>query len=179
MRQQVIALVARRIAWAALAASLAVPATSLAQAPKLPQQLPVPRAVPKPEVPEIARPLRPGQPGQAGQTAPPAPPQPTSPASPAGPRDPFTPLVTRAPEGENRPSLSGLRLVGVVWDPVHRDQIRALVETPDGLGYYVRVNEQKFGGTVVGIDRNSVRFTVSDQDPGGQRRTRTVELKLN
>jgi Tfp pilus assembly protein PilP len=173
MRQPVIALVARRIAGAALAAVLAVPATSLAQAPKFPEQLPVPRAVPKPEVPEIARPLQPGQ------AAPPATPQPASPASPAGPRDPFTPLVTKAPEGENRPSLSGLRLVGIVWDPVHRDQIRALVETPDGLGYYVRVNEQKFGGKVVGIDRNSVRFTVSDQDPGGQRRTRTVELKLN
>lgn len=176
MHQPVFALVVRRIGWAALAAFLAVPATSFAQAPKLPEQLPVPRAVPKPEVPEIARPL---QPGQAGQAAAPATPQPTSPASPAGPRDPFTPLVTKAPEGENRPSLSGLRLVGIVWDPGRRDQIRALVETPDGLGYYVRVNEEKFGAKVVGIDRNSVRFTVSDQDPGGQRRTRTVELKLN
>lgn len=165
MRQQAFALVVRRIGWAALAAFLAVPGTSFAQAPALPPQLP--------------RPLQPGQPGQVGQAAPPATPQPARPASPAGPRDPFTPLVTKAPEGENRPSLSGLRLVGIVWDPVRRDQIRALVETPDGLGYYVRVNEEKFGAKVVGIDRNSVRFTVSDQDPGGQRRTRTVELKLN
>jgi Tfp pilus assembly protein PilP len=163
MHHQAIAVVARRLAGAALAACLAVPATSLAQAPKFPE---LPRPGAKPAAP-------------AGQAAAPATPQPAAPASPAGPRDPFAPLVTKAPEGENRPSLSGLRLVGIVWDPVHRDQIRALVETPDGLGYYVRVNEEKFGGKVVGIDRNSVRFTVSDQDPGGQRRTRTVELKLN
>jgi Tfp pilus assembly protein PilP len=78
-----------------------------------------------------------------------------------------------------RPSLSGLRLVGVVWDPVRRDQIRALVETPDGLGYYVRMNEEKFGGRVVAIERDRVRFSVKEQDPSGQSRVRMVELKLN
>ena len=55
-----------------------------------------------------------------------------------------------------RPSLSGLRLVGVVWDASRRDQIRALVETPDGLGYYVRMNEEKFGGRVVAIERDRI-----------------------
>jgi Tfp pilus assembly protein PilP len=78
-----------------------------------------------------------------------------------------------------RPSLSGVRLVGVVWDPVRRDQIRALVETPDGLGYYVRMNEEKFGGRVVAIERDRVRFSVREQDPSGQARVRMVELKLN
>jgi len=57
--------------------------------------------------------------------------------------------------------------------------IRALVETPDGLGYYVRLNEEKFGGKVVAIERDRVRFSVREQDPGGQTRVRTVELKLN
>ena len=168
----------RRMAGPALAVCLALPATLFAQAvPKLPPQLPVPRATPKPEVPEIARPLQPAQPGQAAApTAAPAP-------APAGVRpdgrDPFEPLVTKAPEGENRPSLSGVRLVGVVWDPGRRDLIRALVETPDGLGYYVRLNEEKFGGKVVAIERDRVRFSVREQDPGGQTRVRTVELKLN
>ncbi len=171
----------RRTAWPALALCLAIPASLFAQAiPKLPPQLPVPKSVPKPEVPEIARPL---QPAQSAQSVPaPAPPAPPGP-SPAGVRtdgrDPFEPLVTKAPEGENRPSLSGLRLVGVVWDPARRDQVRALVETPDGLGYYVRLNEEKFGGKVVAIERDRVRFSVREQDPGGQARVRTVELKLN
>jgi len=163
----------RRIAWLALAVCLAIPTTLFAQATtKPPTSLPVPKAVPKPEVPEIARPLQP---------APSPAPAPASPAA-AGQtdgRDPFTPLITKAPEGENRPSLSGLRLVGVVWDPVRRDQVRALVETPDGLGYYVRLNEEKFGGRVVAIERDRVRFSVREQDPTGQARVRTVELKLN
>jgi len=96
-----------------------------------------------------------------------------------GERKSIEPLVTKAPEGESRPSLSGVRLVGVVWDPGRRDLIRALVETPDGLGYYVRLNEEKFGGKVVAIERDRVRFSVREQDPGGQTRVRTVELKLN
>ena len=168
----------RRMAGPALAVCLALPATLFAQAvPKLPPQLPVPRATPKPEVPEIARPLQPAQYGQAAAPS-------AAPAAPAGVRraqgrDPFEPLVTKAPEGESRPSLSGVRLVGVVWDPARRDLIRALVETPDGLGYYVRLNEEKFGGKVVAIERDRVRFSVREQDPSGQTRTRTVELKLN
>jgi len=167
----------RRIAWLALAVCLAIPTTLFAQATtKPPTSLPVPKAVPKPEVPEIARPLQPA-PSPA-----PAPPAPASPAPAAGQtdgRDPFIPLITKAPEGENRPSLSGLRLVGVMWDPVRRDQVRALVETPDRLGYYVRLNEEKFGGRVVAIERDRVRFSVREQDPTGQTRVRTVELKLN
>jgi hypothetical protein len=66
-----------------------------------------------------------------------------------------------------------------MWDPVRRDQVRALVETPDGLGYYVRLNEEKFGGRVVAIERDRVRFSVREQDPAGQSRVRTVELRLN
>jgi Tfp pilus assembly protein PilP len=166
----------RRIAWLALAVCLVIPAAVFAQATtKPPTSLPVPKAVPKPEVPEIARPLQP-----APSSAPaPAPASPVPAAGQTDGRDPFTPLITKAPEGENRPSLSGLRLVGVVWDPMRRDQVRALVETPDGLGYYVRLNEEKFGGKVVAIERDRVRFSVREQDPTGQSRVRTVELRLN
>jgi hypothetical protein len=99
-------------------------------------------------------------------------------------RDPFDPLVTKPVDeatgegGERRQPLSGLRLVGVVWDAKDRQQIRALVETPEGLGYYVRLNEEKFGGRVVAIERDRVRFSVREQIPGGAARERTVELKL-
>ncbi|MGH7318048.1 MAG: hypothetical protein ACRELA_00240, partial [Candidatus Rokuibacteriota bacterium] len=79
---------------------------------------------------------------------------------------------------ERRQPLTGLKLVGVIWDAKNRDQVRALVETPDGLGYYVRLNEEKFGGKVVAIERDRVRFSVQEQVPGGPARQRTVELKL-
>jgi hypothetical protein len=173
---------ARSVRWLAIAACVAVPVAAAAQAtPKLPEKLPVPQSTPGID-PSVGKPL---QPATTAQTAPaaPAPAAPAAPATPAPPaasdRDPFAPLVTKAPEGEMRPSLSGVRLVGVVWDPVRRDQIRALVETPDGLGYYVRMNEEKFGGRVVAIERDRVRFSVREQDPSGQSRVRMVELKLN
>jgi hypothetical protein len=168
----------RRIAWLVMVVCLAMPASVFAQATtKPPVGLPVPKDAPK-EIPGIARPLQPA-PSPAPAPAAPAAPSPVPAAGPTDGRDPFTPLITKAPEGENRPSLSGLRLVGVMWDPVRRDQVRALVETPDGLGYYVRLNEEKFGGRVVAIERDRVRFSVREQDPTGQARVRTVELKLN
>jgi len=175
---------ARQASGIALVLCLAVPAPLLAQMPTpgAPVTMP-PSATPK-------FPTLPTPPGDSpAPAAAPAPAPSTSAATAPAPaksepsvgdgRDPFEPLVTRAPEGDTRPSLSGLRLVGVVWDPARKDQIRALVETPDGLGYYVRVNEEKFGGKVVAIERDRVRFSVREQDPMGQARTRTVELKLN
>ncbi len=168
---------ARWIGGAAVVACLAAPAVLHAQVPtpgtpvqvppsavpKFPAQLPTPQTAPAP----AAAPTQPAKPEPAK----------TEPRAEG--RDPFEPLVTKAPEGESRPSLSGVRLVGVIWDPVRRDQVRALLETPDGLGYYVRMNEEKFGGKVVAIERDRVRFSVREQDPGGQTRVRTVELKLS
>jgi hypothetical protein len=121
----------------------------------------------------------------SGQTPQPAAPAAgTAPAAP-GARDPFDPLITKPVETvgpgatpEQRQPLSGIKLVGVIWDTRDRDRIRALVETPEGLGYYVRVNEEKFGGKVVAIERDRVRFSVREQIPGGPVRVRTVELKL-
>jgi hypothetical protein len=170
---------ARPVRWLVVAAFVAAPIAAAAQAtPTLPEKLPVPQSTPGID-PSVGRPLQPAPTAQAAPApAAPAPAAPAAPA-PATDRDPFSPLVTKAPEGEMRPSLSGVRLVGVVWDPVRRDQIRALVETPDGLGYYVRMNEEKFGGRVVAIERDRVRFSVREQDPSGQSRVRMVELKLN
>jgi hypothetical protein len=166
----------RRIAWLALALGLAVPASVFAQATtKPPVGLPVPKEGPK-EIPGVARPLQPA-PSSAPAPAPGGPsPVPATGATEG--RDPFSPLITKATESD-RPTLSGLRLVGVMWDPARRDQDRALVETEDGLGYYVRLNEEKFGGRVVAIEHDRVRFSVREQDPRGQTRVRTVELKLN
>jgi Tfp pilus assembly protein PilP len=172
--------VGRWVGGVALLAGLTTPAAVLAQmptpgapvtmppsaVPKFPAQLPSPTPAPG----SAAAPAQPSK----------AEPAKTDSAQPsADGRDPFDPLVTRSPDGGNRPSLTGLRLVGVVWDPARRDKVQALVETPDGLGYYVRVNEEKFGGKVVAIERDRVRFSVREQDPGGQVRVRTVELKLS
>jgi hypothetical protein len=183
--------------WASLmtvVVCLAVPASVMAQmptpnapvtmppsaVPKFPSQLPTPTPAQAPAASQAPAPAPTySQPATAPAPSGSAPAPASAPARPGEGRDPFEPLVTRAPEGEARPSLSGLRLAGVVWDPVRKDQIRALVETPDGLGYYVRVNEEKFGGKVVAIERDRVRFSVREQDPTGQTRTRTVELKLS
>ena len=82
--------------------------------------------------------------------------------------------------GEERKiqEVANLKLVGIIWDVKDADQIRALVETPDGLGYYLRLNEEKFGGKVVALERDRVRFVVREDIPGVGTRERTVELRL-
>ena len=150
----------------ALLAALVVAGAAGAQSqPKLPTELPVPKT---------------GSPPAASEAAP-APAAPgASPNVPEGARDPFEPLIRKSAPGEDRAhEISGLRLVGVIWDARDPGQIRALVETADGLGYYLRANEEKFGGTVVAIGRDRIRFSVREQAPGGPSRTRTVELRLN
>jgi len=156
----------------ALAVCLVTPTGVFAQTqPTFPSQLPVPKTA---------------GPAQAPAAAEAAKPAPTPAAAPApaaggsGARDPFDPLI--APPGPNEErkvqQFSNLKLVGVIWDTVNRDQIRALVETPDGLGYYVRMNEERFGGKVIAIQRDRVKFSVREQVPGSAARERMVELKL-
>jgi hypothetical protein len=154
----------------ALFAALVVAGAAGAQSqPKFPTELPVPKTGTAP----------------AASEAPPAPAAPAaSPNTPEGARDPFEPLIRRPAPGsgpgeERALEISGLRLVGIIWDARDPAQIRALVETADGLGYYLRANEEKFGGTVVAIGRDRIRFSVREQAPGGPVRTRTVELRLN
>jgi hypothetical protein len=155
---------------AAGGAGLALAGTLHAQSqPKLPSPPPVPRTQ--------ATPAPPGAPAAA--PAPSAPAPATEAAPGGGPRDPFQPLVQpQKPEERQQQEITGLKLVGVVRDPRAPDQVRALVETPDGLGYYLRVNDEKFGGTVTAIDPDRVVFAVREQIPGGPPRVRTVELKL-
>ncbi len=150
------------VGWVAVVVCLALPGLLFAQAqPKPPTPLPVPKAAP-------AKPAEPAKKPEPAKEAAPA----------ATERDPFEPLVIKAAPGETSAiQVTSLRLVGVLWDAARRD-VRALVQTPDGLGYYLRVNEEKFGGRVTAIEPDRVRFTLREQDPGGQVRTRTVELKL-
>jgi hypothetical protein len=147
---------------------LALAGTLYAQSqPKLPSPPPVPPTQGAPAPPAAApAPATPGTPA-------------TGAAPGTGPRDPFSPLVQpQKPEERQQQEITGLRLVGIVWDPRARDQVRALVETPDGLGYYLRVNDEKFGGTVTAIEQDRIQFAVREQIPGGPTRVRTVELKL-
>ena len=97
---------------------------------------------------------------------------------PAGVRDPFIPLVEPAVREARRPTLSGLRLTGLIWDGNAAEQTRALVETAEGLGYILRLNDQRFGGQVVAIGPDRLRFSVVDQS-AGQRRIQLIELRLD
>jgi hypothetical protein len=89
--------------------------------------------------------------------------------------------VRKLDPGEERKvqEVANLKLVGVVWDTKDTEAIRALVETPDGLGYYLRLNEEKFGGKVVAVERDRVRFVVREEIAGVGSRERTVELRLS
>ena len=134
--------------------------------PKMPTPLPVPKTAPPAAAP--------------APTPTPAAPAAGTTTAPAGPRDPFEPLVRKAEPGEERKvqEVASLRLVGIIWDAKDTEQIRALVETPDGLGYYLRLNDEKFGGKVVALERDRVRFVVREEIPGAGTRERTVELRL-
>jgi Tfp pilus assembly protein PilP len=160
------------LATVATACLLAASAWAQSQ-PTLPTPLPVPSAPASPAPPApAAAPVAPA----AGTPA------------PGGSRDPFEPLVRPVqPSQPSQPSQPGerrvqeletLKLVGILWDAKDPQMIRALVETPDGLGYYLRLNEQKFGGKVVAVERDRVRFVVREQIQGARTQERTVEIRL-
>jgi hypothetical protein len=154
----------------AVAASLLAAAAWAQSQPKFPTPLPVPKS-PEPTAAPSATPAPAAAPGAPAPGAP----------APGGPRDPFEPLVRKAAPGEERriQEVANLKLVGVLWDVKDPETIRALVETPDGLGYYLRLNEEKFGGKVVAVERDRVRFVVREDIRGVGVRERTVELRLS
>ena len=118
-----------------------------------------------------------------GSSAAPTPPAPSA-NTPTGARDPFEPLVQKAQPGQAQPGqdrtqeLANLRLVAVMWYTTSPDQPMAMVEAPDGLGYYLRINDERFGGKVVAIEKDRIRFSVREQQPNQPVRLRTVELRL-
>jgi hypothetical protein len=134
--------------------------------PKFPTTLPAPKT---------------DAPAAAPADAAPAPAAPAaSPNTPSGSRDPFEPLVQKPLPGEAGAAreLTTLKLVAVIWYTTLPDQPVAMVEGPDGLGYYLRINDEKFGGKVVAIERDRVRFSVREQPRGQPARLRMVELRL-
>ena len=157
-----------QLATAVAASFLAAGAWAQSQ-PKFPTPLPVPKTLEPSTTPAPAAPAAPATSAPAAG----------APAA-GGARDPFEPLVRKVEPGEERrvQEVANLRLVGVVWDVRDTDAIRALVETPDGLGYYLRLNEEKFGGKVVAVERDRVRFVIREDVPGAGTRERTVELRL-
>jgi hypothetical protein len=157
------------LATAIAASLLAVGAWAQSQ-PKFPTPLPVPKAPAASAAPTAPAAAAPAAEAPAPGTA-----------APGGPRDPFEPLVRKSDPGEERKTqeVASLKLVGILWEPKDPQAIRALVETPDGLGYYLRPNEEKFGAKVVAVERDRVRFVIREEIPGVGARDKTVELRLS
>ena len=112
---------------------------------------------------------------------PPAPKEPEAgPALPAvaydakGRRDPFTP--PSAPEGnKSGMTLSTVKLVGVVQG---RQQVLALVEGSDGIGYILKNGDTLADGKVSEITTTSVSFVIQAK-PGQAENTVTLRLKTD
>jgi Tfp pilus assembly protein PilP len=112
---------------------------------------------------------------------PPAPKEPEAgPALPAvaydakGRRDPFTPPT--APEGsKSGMTLSTVKLVGVVQG---RQQILALIEGSDGIGYILKNGDSLADGKVSEITNTSVSFVIPAK-PGQAENTVTLRLKTD
>jgi Tfp pilus assembly protein PilP len=102
-----------------------------------------------------------------------------------GRRDPFKPLVVTKEGGEKIKGdpkraieVGDLKLVGIVWDK--RGFFYALVETPQGIGYTLKPNDQIGINTVVyRITKEAVHFHVKTRAPGGGKgETSEVVLKI-
>jgi Tfp pilus assembly protein PilP len=121
-----------------------------------------------PQPPRAAAPAAsPGQqPGLVPQV--PALPEPsTAKYEPKGRRDPFV-VVERA-EGPGGQSVASARLTGIV----RGQNILALVETQDGIGYILRTGDTLFDGRVVEIGSDSIVFAVTAK-PGSTTPNRVV-----
>lgn len=73
-----------------------------------------------------------------------------------GRRDPFIPIVPEVPE--DPPGISA-RLTGIVRGHV----TRALLETPDGVGYVLQLGDTLGPGRLIEIGADRVVFTVADR----------------
>ena len=72
-----------------------------------------------------------------------------------GRRDPFEPVETLHPDMTS-PTIASARLKGIVRGRTPR----ALVETPDGLGYILKVGDMLAEGRLIEIGNDSVVFSV-------------------
>jgi len=86
-----------------------------------------------------------------------------------GRRDPFQPVEGVQAE-MTAPAVASARLRGIV----RGHETRALLETPDGLGYILKVGDTFADGRLVEIGANSVVFTV----PARHGSTNRIVLRL-
>jgi Tfp pilus assembly protein PilP len=145
------------------------------------------------ETPSAPSPPMPAK-SAAAKPATPAPPPATAAPAPEyayetkGRRDPFRPLILPKRAEAPRPvrpkserealQVNELKLAGIIWE---RRGAYALVETPTGKGYVLRVNDrigEDFGARVAKITPEAVTFEVKSVTPGPEAQARLVELRL-
>jgi Tfp pilus assembly protein PilP len=141
------------------------------------------------ETPSSSPGPRPAQPAAAKPAAPaPAPAPAAYTYELKGRRDPFRALimpkkaevVNRARPKSDREALqvTDLKLAGIIWE---RRGAYALVETTNGKGYVLRVNDrigEDFGVRVAKITPDAVTFEVKPASPGQEPQARLMELRL-
>ncbi len=138
------------------------------------QQAPAPPPPATPPQPQAALPSPAAQPA-----APPAPEALAKLGSvtydPRGRRDPFTPLIDIQLE-EKGIDVSRFKLAGIVW---RQDGYFALVESPDGLGHILRVNDSVGpNARVKEITKDAVLIEVKSRDLVGRGKVQTIRLEL-
>ncbi|MBI3081159.1 MAG: pilus assembly protein PilP [candidate division NC10 bacterium] len=97
---------------------------------------------------------------------------------PEGRRDPFRNILDArmVEEGADGIDYSSLKVAGIVWQ---RQGYFALVETADGLGHILRVNDPLGKtGRVRQITAESVVIEVRAKDFSGRLQTRTITLEM-
>lgn len=127
--------------------------------------VPIARQAPTPARPAAAAPV------------PPAPIEPERARySGVGRRDPFLPLVKTEAKGAAASEVGQLTLAGIVWQ---EGGYYALLESPDGLGHVLRVNDRVGkGARVTNITKDTVFIEVKNRDVLGRSQTQIIKLQL-
>lgn len=90
-------------------------------------------------------------------------------------RDPFRPLV-EPPREETALDIGGYKLAGIVWQ---RKQYFALLETPDGLGHILKVNDRLGpNARVKAISKDTVVIEMKDESARSSGQVRVIKLEL-
>jgi Tfp pilus assembly protein PilP len=80
------------------------------------------------------------------------------------------------PKEETALDVAGYKLSGIVWQ---QKQYFALLETPDGIGHILKVND-KLGpnARVKAITKNAVLIEMKETGPPNEGKARTIRLEL-
>lgn len=90
-------------------------------------------------------------------------------------RDPFFPLV-EPPREETALDVGGYKLSGIVWQ---RNQYFALLETPDGLGHILKVNDRLGpSARVKAITKDAVLIEMKEGNAARKGEPRIIRLEL-